>query len=85
MQVCNHKNVSLATSSDWESVCADCGEVMNKFSGFSLAEIEVMMDMACGRVEDMDCEEMEVPQVLRALAEDLEVEHQRRTLNAEVA
>lgn len=25
---CQHANLSLATSSDWESVCADCGEVV---------------------------------------------------------
>ena len=23
--MCNHENFSEATSSDWESVCADCG------------------------------------------------------------
>lgn len=26
--MCNHNNISHATSADWESVCADCGEVM---------------------------------------------------------
>lgn len=26
--MCEHKELSLATSSDWESVCAECGEVM---------------------------------------------------------
>lgn len=27
---CNHENVSHATSSSWESVCADCGEIVDK-------------------------------------------------------
>lgn len=27
---CNHENISQATSSDWESVCADCGKVLDK-------------------------------------------------------
>lgn len=27
---CNHDNVSHATSSSWESVCADCGEVIDR-------------------------------------------------------
>lgn len=26
--MCDHNNISYATSSDWESVCADCGEVV---------------------------------------------------------
>ena len=26
--MCNHENLSHATSSDWETVCADCGEVI---------------------------------------------------------
>lgn len=31
--MCVHENISLATSSDWESVCADCGEVMASHGG----------------------------------------------------
>ena len=27
--MCNHNNISHSTSSDWESVCADCGEVVS--------------------------------------------------------
>lgn len=27
---CNHENISHATSSSWESVCADCGEVVDR-------------------------------------------------------
>lgn len=27
---CNHENISQATSSSWESVCADCGEVLTE-------------------------------------------------------
>ena len=27
--MCNHENISQATSSSWESVCADCGEVLS--------------------------------------------------------
>ena len=26
---CEHSELSLATSSDWETVCADCGEVID--------------------------------------------------------
>jgi hypothetical protein len=26
---CEHSELSLATSSDWETVCADCGEVVD--------------------------------------------------------
>lgn len=26
---CAHQELSLATSSDWETVCADCGEVVD--------------------------------------------------------
>ena len=27
--MCNHSELSQATSSDWETVCADCGEVID--------------------------------------------------------
>jgi chromosome condensin MukBEF complex kleisin-like MukF subunit len=27
--MCDHNEPSQATSSDWETVCADCGEVMS--------------------------------------------------------
>ena len=38
--MCDHNELSLATSSDWETVCADCGEVIEmktkaKFGGWS--------------------------------------------------
>jgi hypothetical protein len=29
MFVCEHSELSLATSSDWETVCADCEEVVD--------------------------------------------------------
>lgn len=28
--MCIHQNISRSTSSDWESVCADCGNVVNE-------------------------------------------------------
>jgi uncharacterized protein (DUF4415 family) len=28
--MCKHHELSQATSSDWETVCADCGEVMTE-------------------------------------------------------
>jgi hypothetical protein len=27
--MCNHSELSLATSSDWETVCAECGKVID--------------------------------------------------------
>lgn len=27
--MCDHKELSLATSSDWETVCAECGKVVD--------------------------------------------------------
>jgi hypothetical protein len=28
--MCNHENVSLATSASWQAVCADCGAVVER-------------------------------------------------------
>lgn len=37
MSGCNHKEVSLATSSDWESVCAECGEILE---GVAMTQVQ---------------------------------------------
>jgi len=50
-----------------------------KYSTLSLAEIEVLMDLTSGRVEDLECDDSEVPHVLRVLAEELEQEHVARS------
>jgi hypothetical protein len=79
--MCRHDNISHATSSDWESVCADCGQVVSsRFNAFSFAEIELLLDLASGRAEDSEDseDEDESREILLKLATELETHFANR-------
>lgn len=61
---CEHSELSLATSSDWETVCADCGEVidMGKKQGRPATERGAYNPNPArqfGRVSDEDWNELQ--------------------------
>jgi hypothetical protein len=38
--MCSHENVSLATSSSWQAVCADCGAVVERREDGAMARLK---------------------------------------------
>jgi hypothetical protein len=51
--MCNHENVSLATSASWQAVCADCGAVVESVAkkgpkmGELLEKLQAIEELNC--------------------------------------